>query len=229
MSDFSALNDLFRQLEIFAVKSGYPGVFLLSLVGSAIPFLPLPYLFVVVILSGILDPLMLGLVSGLGGALGKITSYLLGRVGYRFLGQERKRSIDALNRLIGRYGAIGVFIFALTPLPDDVYYIPIGMTRYSFTKFMAYSTAGKVLLAIFVAYLGRTYMEALDILLNGGFGATIISISVLVAITVIILRVDWELLANHLEKGGIRAVLANLVEILSLRRNKARANPTGQN
>lgn len=224
MSDFSVLSEFFRQLEIYAVKTGYPGVFLLSLVGSAIPFLPLPYLFVVVILSGILDPLLLGLVSGLGGALGKITSYLLGRLGYRFLGQERRRSMDALNRLIGKYGAIGVFIFALTPLPDDVYYIPIGMTRYSFTKFMIYSTAGKVLLAVSVAYMGRAYMEVLDMLMNGGPGATIISIAVLVVITIIILRVDWEMLAHYLEKGGVKAVLANLAEILSLRRNKPRVS-----
>ncbi|MEM0481406.1 MAG: VTT domain-containing protein [Nitrososphaerota archaeon] len=227
MSDFSALSDFFRQLEVYAVRTGYPGVFLLSLLGSAIPFLPFPYLFIVVILSGVLDPLLLGLVSGLGGAIGKITSYLLGRLGYRFLGREKRRSMDALNRLIGRYGSIGVFIFALTPLPDDVYYIPIGMTRYSFAKFMIYSTAGKVLLAIFVAYAGRTYMEALDVLLNGGPGATIISIAALVAITIIILRVDWELLAHHLEKGGVRAVLANLAEILSLRRNKTKVGDSG--
>jgi membrane protein DedA with SNARE-associated domain len=224
--DFTVLSDFFKQLEIYAVRNGYPGVFLLSLAGSAIPFLPLPYLFIVVILSGVLDPFLLGLVSGLGGAIGKITSYLLGRLGYRFLGQERRRSMDALNRLIGRYGAIGVFIFALTPLPDDVYYIPIGMTRYSFAKFMLYSAAGKILLAILVAYLGRTYMEVLDMLLNGGPGATIISIVVLVVITIIILRVDWELLANHLERGGVRAVLANLSEILALRRNKARSGAT---
>lgn len=229
MSDFSVLSDLFRQLEIYAVKNGYWGVFLLSLAGSAIPFLPLPYLFIVVILSGVLDPFMLGLVSGLGGALGKITSYLLGRLGYRFLGQEKRRSMDALNRLIGKYGAIGVFIFALTPLPDDVYYIPIGMTRYSFAKFMVYSTAGKVLLAIIVAYLGHTYMEVLDMLMNGGPGATITSIAVLIVITIIMLRVDWELLASHFERGGVRAVLANLGEILSLRRNKTRPNEAGQN
>jgi len=228
VSDPSGLSDFFRSLEYFAVRTGYPGVFLLSVIGSAIPFLPLPYLFVVVVLSGILDPLFLGLVSGLGGAIGKITSYLLGRLGYRFLGEERRRSMDALNRLIGKYGAIGVFIFALTPLPDDIYYIPIGMTRYSFAKFMLFSSAGKILLAILVAFLGRTYMEVLDILLNGGAGASIISIAVLVVITIVMLRIDWELFAQHLEKGGVRAVLENLAEILSLRRNKAPSRATGQ-
>lgn len=221
MSDFSFINELFRELEIFAIKTGYPGVFILSLVGSAIPFLPLPYLFIVVLLSGILDPLLLGVISGVGGAVGKITSYLVGRVSYRFLGQEKRRSMDALRRLIGKYGAIGIFVFALTPLPDDIYYIPIGMTRYSFAKFMLFGTAGKIILAVIVAYLGKAYLETLDFILNGGPGATIISIIILIAITIIILRVDWELFATHLEKGGIKQVLANLLEILSIKRNKS--------
>ncbi|MCS7146206.1 MAG: VTT domain-containing protein [Nitrososphaerota archaeon] len=221
MPDFAALNEFFRQLEVFALQTGYPGVFLLSLFGSAIPFLPLPYLFVVVILSGILDPLTLGLVSGLGGAIGKITSYSVGRLSYRFLSWERRRKMDALNRLITRYGAVGVFIFALTPLPDDVYYIPIGMTRYSFSRFMVFSAAGKVLLAIIVAYLGKAYLETLEFLLNGGVAGTVVSIAFLAVITAVMLRVDWELFAAYFEKEGIKGVLANLAEILALKRNKA--------
>ncbi|MEM0445725.1 MAG: VTT domain-containing protein [Nitrososphaerota archaeon] len=221
MSDLLAIQSLFREMEVFALRYGYPGVFALSLIGSIIPFLPLPYLFVVVVLSAKLDPLILGLTAGIGGAIGKVTSYAIGRMGYKFLGQKRKRSMDALNRLISRFGGFGVFLFALTPLPDDVYYIPLGMTRYSFGRFMLYSTAGKVLLAVLIAYLGKTYLEVLDMLVNGGPMATISSIIILAVVTVVILRVDWELFATHLERGGIKAVVSNLSEILSLKKNKS--------
>jgi len=218
--DISWFEHSLKWLEVLALRTGYLGVFIVSLAGSAVPFLPLPYLFVVVILARILDPLVLGLAAGIGGAIGKITSYALGRMGYRFLGVDKRRKMDALNRIIGKYGAIGVFIFAITPLPDDIYYIPIGMTKYSFTRFLIASTAGKIILAIFVAYAGNLYQELLALLTNGGVESSIIAIAILTAVTVIMLRVDWELFATHLERGGVREVLENLSEILALRRSR---------
>jgi hypothetical protein len=88
----------------FAVAYGPLGVFTVSLLGSVIPFAPIPYLFVVVLLSDVVEPWVLGLAAGLGGSFGKITSYMLGRLGYRFLGQESRRRMDALRELIGKYG-----------------------------------------------------------------------------------------------------------------------------
>ncbi len=220
MTDLMLLEELARQLEIYAVRTGYIGVFTLSLVGSIIPFLPLPYLFLVVILSAKLDPLLLGLLAGLGGSLGKISSYALGRLGYRLLGETRKRKMSALRRLINRYGAVGIFVFALTPLPDDVLYIPIGITGYSFKRFIIASMAGKVILAIGVAYLGRAYLHLFKAFEIGNGIGTLVSIGVLAAITVLILRADWELLASHFERGGIKSVLMNLQEILVLKKNK---------
>jgi membrane protein YqaA with SNARE-associated domain len=119
----------------FAIAYGPLGVFTVSLLGSVIPFTPIPYLFVVVLLSDVVEPWILGLAAGLGGSFGKITSYMLGRLGYRFLGQESRRRMDALRELIGKYGDVGVFIFALTPLPDDIYLIPAGMVRIPFWRF----------------------------------------------------------------------------------------------
>lgn len=220
MLDQTFLEEYVRQLEIYAVKTGYVGVFALSFFGSVIPFLPLPYLFLVVILSDTLDPLLLGLLAGLGGALGKISSYALGRFGYKLMGETRRRKMDALRRLIDRFGALGVFIFALTPLPDDILYIPIGITGYSFTKFMIASMAGKVVLSVGVAYLGRAYLFLFRAFEIGNGLSTAISIGVLAVITVLLLRIDWELFTTHWERDGLRGVLTNLQEILVLKRSK---------
>ncbi|MEM1977565.1 MAG: VTT domain-containing protein, partial [Candidatus Caldarchaeum sp.] len=153
-------------LQSLALTYGPAGVFVVSLLGSVLPFVPIPYLFVVVLLSDTVDPLLLGIVSGLGGSLGKITSYALGRMGYRFLGETRQRRMDALREIIGKYGVIGVFVFALTPLPDDVYIIPAGMVRLNFWRFLLANTLGKIILATLVAVLGRTYFEDARILLG---------------------------------------------------------------
>ncbi|HIQ30359.1 MAG TPA: DedA family protein [Candidatus Caldiarchaeum subterraneum] len=214
------LDDILLQI---AQQYGYLGVFTVSLLGSLIPFLPVPYLFIVVLLSEALDPLILGLASGLGGSLGKVTSYALGRGGYRLFSQERKRKMDTLRGLIGRYGDLGVFIFALTPLPDDVYLIPIGMMRFSFWRFLIANTLGKIILSISVAYAGRTYFDAASLLLGEGaqLPATAAAITAMIIITVILLRVDWEVTVKILKDQGVIGVIRNLGLILNLgKKNK---------
>ena len=214
------LNDFLLQI---AQQYGYLGVFTVSLLGSLIPFLPVPYLFVVVLLSDSLDPFLLGLVSGLGGSLGKVTSYALGRGGYRFFSQETKQRMDTLRTLIGKYGDLGVFIFALTPLPDDVYLIPIGMMRFSFWRFLLANTLGKIILSIFVAYAGRTYFDVAIMLFGreAQLPAIIGAVVVMVIITIVLLRVDWETLAKILKEQGIPGVIRNIGLILNLgKKNK---------
>lgn len=186
-------------------------MFVVSLLGSVLPFVPIPYLFVVVLLSDTVDPLLLGIVSGLGGSLGKITSYALGRMGYRFLGETRQRRMDALREIIGKYGVIGVFVFALTPLPDDVYIIPAGMVRLNFWRFLIANTLGKIILATLVAVLGRTYFEYARILLGESTWITTgLAVLAMVIITVILLRTDWETMLQTLKKSGWKGVLQNL-------------------
>jgi membrane protein DedA with SNARE-associated domain len=35
------------------------------------------------------------------------------------------------TKLLSRYGWMGVFIAASTPIPDDIVYIPLGLAKYS--------------------------------------------------------------------------------------------------
>jgi len=119
-----AYSSLFGALQSY----GYLGAFMISVLGSLVPFLPVPYLIPIVLMAKILDPLILGVAAGVGGALGKITSYLLGRFGRRFLSEKRRRRMSILGRAVEKYGVAAVFLFALTPLPDDVIYIPVGLT-----------------------------------------------------------------------------------------------------
>lgn len=208
-------------LNELALTYGISGVFAVSILGSLIPFLPVPYLFVVVLLSDTIDPLILGLVAGVGGSLGKITSYTLGRLGYRFLGQDSKNRMDALREIIGKYGDLGVFVFALTPLPDDVYIIPAGMIKLSFTRFLIANTLGKILLATAVAYLGRTYFHYTAILLGeSSLISVILAIVAMTVITIILLRVDWELALKLVRESGWRGVFKNLGLLMQFNRGK---------
>jgi len=211
------VSSLSEYLAVFALQYGYPGVFLVSVLGSSVPFLPLPYLVVVVILSNTLNPLWIGVLAGVGGALGKVTSYLLGRSGYLLTGESSKKNLDVLQGFVSKYGPIGVFIFAVTPLPDDLYIVPMGIMRLPFWQFFIANLAGKVTLGVLVAYLSRTYFsfllggESLPVLV-GEIAATIL-------LSVILLKADWVLALTRLREGGIRGLVRSLPVVLRIRKN----------
>jgi membrane protein DedA with SNARE-associated domain len=213
------LADLGTLLNGLAQNYGYVGVFLASLLGSVVPFLPVPYLIVVVVLSSRLDPLSLGVAAGIGGALGKATSYFLGRAGYLASGAGTRRNLEFLGRFVGKYGDLGVFVFAVTPLPDDIYLVPLGMLKYPFWRFMAVNTAGKVLLSVAIAYLGRSYYAAASFYLGTSqFVATVAVVVATVLITVLLIRADWPEAYDAFKRGGARAVIEDLGGIFHLRR-----------
>ncbi len=204
-------------LAEIAVRYGYLGVFLASLAGSVIPFLPVPYLIVVSLLSGRFDPLALGIAAGVGGALGKATSYFLGRSGYMVSNRGTQKNLKFLGSFMKRYGDLGVFIFAVTPLPDDIYLVPLGMVRFPFWRFIAVYTAGKILLSTAVAYFGRAYFQLSGFYLGtSGLATTVVIIVLTVVLTALLARANWELAYRKYRSGGARGVLLGALEILRL-------------
>ena len=218
--------DLITILTDLSVQYGYLGVFAASLAGSVVPFLPVPYLIVVVLLSGTLDPIALGVAAGLGGAFGKATSYFLGRSGYLVSGKGTQRNLEFLGRFVGRYGTLGVFIFAVTPLPDDIYLVPLGMVKFPFWRFMAANALGKVILSVAVAYFGQAYFQYSSFYLGtGALGPTLIIIVLTVVLTVLLARADWELAYQKYKSGGLRALLLGTLEVLRLRGDRNAQKP----
>ena len=62
------------------------------------------------------------------------------------LSSKIKGKMIPLQRLLGRYGAIGAFIAAVSPIPDDIVYIPLGLAKYSPWKFAIATFLGKFVL-----------------------------------------------------------------------------------
>lgn len=199
-----------------AVQYGYPGAFLISMLGSSIPFLPVPYLFVVVLLGSTLNPFWVGVFAGLGAAVGKVTSYLLGRTGYRLTGESTKKNLDVLSGFTRKYGAFGVFLFAVSPLPDDVYIVPMGMMRLPFWQFFFANLAGKVVLSVFVAYSSRAFFSFL--LGEESLPVIVAAIIVTAVVSVILLKADWVLAARTAKSEGVRGLIHRLPSILRLRK-----------
>ena len=215
------MNESFYQ-GVFEVLQayGYIGAFLISVLGSLIPFLPVPYLIPIVLMSKTLDPLLLGILAGIGGAIGKLTSYGLGRFGRRLLKEERRKKMTALGRAIGKYGALAVFLFALTPLPDDIIYIPIGLAGFDLIKFMFANALGKIILSWIVAYGGRLYFDLVGLFLGQGEGlvATFIALIAMIIITILLLRVDWEEVMRSAERSGFIGAIKSMINSMISRK-----------
>ena len=143
---------LFRDaLEDYAVY-GYPGVFLISVLGNATLILPAPSFLIVFALAETLNPFLLGAAAGCGAAVGEMTGYLAGFGGRGAV--EDKENYRKLERLMRKWGAWIVFALALIPNPFfDVGGILAGMLKMPWWKFLAAAAAGKSIRFTLVALL----------------------------------------------------------------------------
>ncbi len=179
-------------IEIF-MNYGYVGAFVASFLGNLLIFVPLPYLLLIFGMGTIFDPVLVGFVGGFGATIAKMLIYMVGAAGRRFLSSERLSKLDYAKPLLGKYGALAIFFFALSPLPDDVLYVPLGMMRYNLVYFFVSCLLGKIILTTVVALGGDVSRTALHYFAREyGFLGIFLTVLFIVVSVYITLRVDWE-------------------------------------
>ena len=180
-------------MEQFALQFGYLGVFIISFIGSVSVVFPVPYTIVIYLLGTVLDPFFVAVSGGLGSALGEFSGYALGYYGRAVVSEERRRKMNYMVKLFDRYGPVAIFLFALTPLPDDLLFIPLGVMRYSFWKAFIPALLGKTLMTFILAYSGQQSFELIQVLFGGsGVVGTVITSALLILIIVAMIKIDWE-------------------------------------
>ncbi len=188
-----------------AVQFGFFGVFFISLVGTMAIIVPIPYTLAIFLLGKAgWDPLFLMIAGGSGSAIGELAGYLLGYYGRRLISQERQRKMDYFLRLFGTYTPVAIFLFALTPLPDDLLFIPLGLLKYSIVKTFIPALLGKFLMIYLVAYFGRIGDKIMESIFGteGSLVGSIVTTVLLIVIVIALYRIDWErLLAKFFKEG----------------------------
>ncbi|MDI9645048.1 MAG: VTT domain-containing protein [Candidatus Verstraetearchaeota archaeon] len=212
------LNFLIQALESY----GYAGAFFTALIGNTVPFLPVPFLIPIFLISGVMDPLPLGVAVGVGATLGKCVAYAVGRGGAAFLGEKKKEELKCFTRALGRYGDLAIFIFSAFPLPDDVIAIPFGLVRYSFRRFFVMLLAGKLFLGLLVAYAGHYSFEIVIGLLGEGnmLLGIVSSLVLVVTLTAVILKINWIEAVEYTQTHGLPAYVRHLMRGLSRSKDK---------
>jgi membrane protein YqaA with SNARE-associated domain len=173
--------------ESFWGGAGYLGIFVLSFAGASSVVIPIPYTLVLLGIAGSFDPLLLAVAVALGSAAGELIGYGVGYVGGWVMGKERRRQSEAMLRVFNRYGTLVIFIFALTPLPDDLLFIPLGLMHYSLWKAFAVCATGKFFMALIIAHFGR----AVGGLFISSWLLGIITTVLLALVVVAMFRIDW--------------------------------------
>ncbi len=190
------LDDLFP----FGAELGYLGILIISFVASLIPFVPIPYfpLLITASFNSNFNPHLIALVSASGVVAAKTIIFFASYYGRKILSNETKHRMLPLQKLVSRYGWFGAFIAALTPIPDDIVYIPLGLAKYNPWKFATATFAGKVLMNETIVwssfFLGRPFVER--ILEESAdptwlIVAAVASIAALGVIVYYSLKIDW--------------------------------------
>ena len=144
---------------------GYPGLFLISILGNATIVLPVPTLLAAFLGGSVYHPVLVGVISAAGATIGELTGYLAGLGGQAIV--ENRAMYDRFQGWMSRYGLITLFVLAAIPNPFfDVAGILAGMSRMKVHTFMLLTWAGKIVKFVGFAFLGAGSVDLLDRLLG---------------------------------------------------------------
>jgi membrane protein YqaA with SNARE-associated domain len=205
-------------------KWGFLGLFLLAFASNAIPYSTIPYLvFIAPLLPCFTGfELLYAILSlAVGATLGKLIVYFIGRSFGRI--KRISNYTWSTTRFFTKHQKpvfILVLLVAALPIPDDVFYIPIGTLGYSIVKYTIALFIGKLIVTI----LTYIYGASTAFLLEGIVGIPVyLSIPISIIVTIILYwiigKIDWNNVENvFIEKGSLTAfiyILNSLMYIVS--------------
>lgn len=203
MSVLTALEGLAKKLIIL----GPIGIFLASLLGNAIPYATVPYLILIVqyfatIKYTLLDIIFIAVIGGLGAALGKIIVYSIGRAARYALSEETKENLRLFTKLMSKSVFIAVFLFAALPLPDDILYLPLGVSGYSIVKFFMACFLGKIVITLLAALFGAAWAQVAEMSKIPVWVSAPSMLIVSLIVAYVITTIDWVRVVESVESQG---------------------------
>jgi membrane protein DedA with SNARE-associated domain len=113
------------------------------------------------------------------------------------MSKSAENRLRPFMRLVSKYGGIAAFLAAITPIPDDLIYIPLGLARYGRMKFILFTLAGKIIFTMSIAWGVRLSLDYISFFItdvSDTSGAILITMIffVLAIITIYtIIKLDW--------------------------------------
>ena len=160
---------------------GYPGIFLVNVLGTGTVFVPVPGLTLIGQILIVEGPRDLGLhpvgvvaLGSLGMTVGEVTGYVTGRLGRRVseaeqisvrggIGKRLRRVGRLVDRLMARYGVATLFVLSAIPNPIfEIAGVTAGAVRMSIWRFLVAVGMGKTVRVIMLVIIGDAFLDLLD-------------------------------------------------------------------
>jgi len=188
-------------LNLFDPSLGYLALLTVSFIGSVIPFIPVPFFILLIVMSAdpTFNPHILVFMTAIGSTAGKAIIFYATYYGRNRLSAESKKRIRPLQRVAARYGWFAAFIAAATPIPDDLVYIPLGLAKYNPILFILSTLTGKAVISEVIVWSSKLglspYLQPLlenkDSLLSIYISAIVLAI-IIGLILYYMPKIDWE-------------------------------------
>lgn len=140
--------------QIIKIKSfGYIGIFIISIISNATVLIPAPGLLIVFSLGARFNPLLVGIVAGLGAAIGELSGYMLGYSGQALM--ENRQAYDQMMLWMKKNGPFTIMLLALVPNPlFDLTGITAGILRMPIYSFLFWTSIGKIVKMSLISFSG---------------------------------------------------------------------------
>jgi membrane protein DedA with SNARE-associated domain len=145
----------FKDLKEYENKQalGYGVTFAISVLLNATVIIPVSAMAVMGIMGAILNwPWLVGLVGGIGAAIGEMTGYVVGRSGRELI--AKKKIYLRVEGWVHRWGFISVLVLSIFPILFDIVGITAGAARMRPWRFFTATWIGRTISYVAVAYLG---------------------------------------------------------------------------
>jgi len=191
----------FSALFPFSPEVGYLGLGLVNFFGSLIPFIPLPGFLLLATMS-VGDEFnlhILVLVSALTATIAKQIIFYVSFQGRRIMNEKTRKRMRPFERLVKRYGAAAAFVAAATPIPDDLIYVPLGLSRYNPKRFFIATLSGKIVLSYIIVLISHSlglsliepYLKDIHDM-NTIYIGIVVFVAMMTGAIVLLLRLDWQ-------------------------------------
>jgi membrane protein YqaA with SNARE-associated domain len=126
---------------------GYLGAFIISIILNATLILPVGNMAILMAVGATMpSPAIVGLVGGLGAAIGEMTGYIAGRSGRDLL--ARSKMYNRVEGWVRRWGMLPIFVFSMVPFFFDLVGIAAGALRVPFWRFFIPCWLGRTILYV---------------------------------------------------------------------------------
>ena len=189
-------------IEDILLALGYAGVFAVSFALNLIPFASPSNLVIAGAIAALMPsmgPALIGLTVAVAASAAKIIHFYTASLLGARLSTEKKTRMSKYAEKIGKWGLVGAFLVAATPIPDDPVVIPLGLARYNALRFFVAYFFGKLTITVIGAYATRFAALSLEELI-GGAPLLILSIMLTVGVLSAMFKYDPEAFLQRISR-----------------------------